>query len=110
MQRALLAEPAARLEMTPMVCSLFISLSTLNSQASLIYFAIIFTILSLAQAANAAWNMGEWDQMSEYVSKLDDGDESKLKVFGNSSECNKNCIQIICNPKKGLKSKEVFGN
>ncbi|CDY46271.1 BnaC05g50600D [Brassica napus] len=30
-------------------------------------------------AANAAWNMGEWDQMAEYVSRLDDGDETKLR-------------------------------
>ncbi|KAG9155854.1 hypothetical protein Leryth_004105 [Lithospermum erythrorhizon] len=35
-------------------------------------------------AANAAWNMGEWDQMAEYVSRLDDGDDSKLRVLGNS--------------------------
>ncbi|KAL8541637.1 hypothetical protein ACS0TY_002778 [Phlomoides rotata] len=48
------AEPAARLEMSPM-------------------------------AANAAWNMGEWDQMSEYVSRLDDGDETKLRVLGNTA-------------------------
>jgi FKBP12-rapamycin complex-associated protein len=30
-------------------------------------------------AAQAAWNMGEWDQMAEYVSRLDDGDETKLR-------------------------------
>nr|XP_043617793.1 serine/threonine-protein kinase TOR isoform X2 [Erigeron canadensis] len=36
-------------------------------------------------AANAAWNMGEWDQMAEYVSKLDDGDETKLRVLGNTA-------------------------
>ncbi|KAJ0077888.1 hypothetical protein Patl1_37303 [Pistacia atlantica] len=36
-------------------------------------------------AANAAWNMGEWDQMSEYVSRLDDGDETKLRVLGNTA-------------------------
>lgn len=35
-------------------------------------------------AANAAWNMGEWDQMAEYVSRLDDGDESKLRILGNT--------------------------
>ncbi|PKA52204.1 Serine/threonine-protein kinase TOR [Apostasia shenzhenica] len=35
-------------------------------------------------AANAAWNMGEWDQMTEYVSRLDDGDESKSNVIGNA--------------------------
>lgn len=29
--------------------------------------------------------MGEWDQMSEYVSKLDDGDESKLRIIGNTT-------------------------
>ncbi|KAH0784688.1 hypothetical protein KY290_004286 [Solanum tuberosum] len=33
-------------------------------------------------AANAAWNMGEWDQMAAYVSRLDDGDETKLRVLG----------------------------
>ncbi|CAN0880281.1 Cell division cycle 20.1, cofactor of APC complex [Linum grandiflorum] len=36
-------------------------------------------------AANAAWNMGEWDQMAEYVSQLDDGDETKLRVLGNTA-------------------------
>ncbi|GMH23702.1 hypothetical protein Nepgr_025545 [Nepenthes gracilis] len=36
-------------------------------------------------AASAAWNMGEWDQMAEYVSCLDDGDETKLRVLGNIS-------------------------
>ncbi|XP_020699146.1 serine/threonine-protein kinase TOR isoform X1 [Dendrobium catenatum] len=36
-------------------------------------------------AASAAWNMGEWDQMSEYVSRLDDGDESKLRVIGSAA-------------------------
>ncbi|KAF5936985.1 hypothetical protein HYC85_024491 [Camellia sinensis] len=35
-------------------------------------------------AASAAWNMGEWDQMAEYVSRLDDGDETKLRVLGNT--------------------------
>ncbi|XP_057821315.1 serine/threonine-protein kinase TOR isoform X2 [Cryptomeria japonica] len=35
-------------------------------------------------AANAAWNMGEWDQMAEYVSRLDDGDETKLRMLGNT--------------------------
>lgn len=39
----------------------------------------------LSQAANAAWNMGEWDQMAEYVSRLDDGDESKLRGLGNTA-------------------------
>jgi len=29
--------------------------------------------------------MGEWDQMSEYVSRLDDGDESKLRIVGNTT-------------------------
>ena len=38
-----------------------------------------------SQAANAAWNMGEWDQMAEYVSRLDDGDETKLRVLGNTA-------------------------
>ncbi|KAJ0077737.1 hypothetical protein Patl1_37311 [Pistacia atlantica] len=36
-------------------------------------------------AASAAWNMGERDQMSEYVSRLDDGDETKLRVLGNTA-------------------------
>ncbi|WJX59954.1 non-specific serine/threonine protein kinase [Trifolium repens] len=36
-------------------------------------------------AANAAWNMGEWDQMAEYVSRLDDGDETKLRTAGNNA-------------------------
>eukprot|EP00252_Welwitschia_mirabilis_P018999 TRINITY_DN4284_c0_g1_i1.p1 TRINITY_DN4284_c0_g1~~TRINITY_DN4284_c0_g1_i1.p1 ORF type:complete len:1768 (+),score=306.64 TRINITY_DN4284_c0_g1_i1:368-5305(+) len=35
-------------------------------------------------AASAAWNMGEWDQMQEYVSRLDDGDETKLRMLGNT--------------------------
>jgi hypothetical protein len=30
--------------------------------------------------------MGEWDQMSEYVSRLDDGgDESRFRVLGNTA-------------------------
>lgn len=36
-------------------------------------------------AAKAAWNMGEWDQMAEYVSRLDDGDETKLRGLGNTA-------------------------
>ncbi|EEF44131.1 fkbp-rapamycin associated protein, putative [Ricinus communis] len=36
-------------------------------------------------AANAAWNMGEWDQMAEYVYRLDDGDETKLRGLGNTA-------------------------
>lgn len=36
-------------------------------------------------AANAAWNMGEWDMMGEYVSRLDHGDELKLRSLGNST-------------------------
>ncbi|CAO2815870.1 unnamed protein product [Amaranthus hypochondriacus] len=36
-------------------------------------------------AASAAWNMGEWDQMAEYVKSLDDGDETKSRVLGNTS-------------------------
>ncbi|KAH7835891.1 hypothetical protein Vadar_030886 [Vaccinium darrowii] len=36
-------------------------------------------------AASAAWNMGEWDQMAEYVSRLDGGNETKLKVLGNTA-------------------------
>ncbi|XP_068316986.1 serine/threonine-protein kinase TOR-like [Pyrus communis] len=38
-----------------------------------------------SMAANAAWNMGEWDQMAEYVSRLDDGDETKLRGLGNTA-------------------------
>ncbi|KAI4295808.1 hypothetical protein L6164_035812 [Bauhinia variegata] len=37
------------------------------------------------KAASAAWNMGEWDQMAEYVSRLDDGDETKLRGLGNTA-------------------------
>lgn len=29
--------------------------------------------------------MGEWDQMAEYVKSLDDGDETKFRVLGNTS-------------------------
>ncbi|XP_059447340.1 serine/threonine-protein kinase TOR isoform X3 [Corylus avellana] len=36
-------------------------------------------------AARAAWNMGEWDQMADYVSRLDDGDETKLRGLGNTT-------------------------
>lgn len=36
-------------------------------------------------AANAAWNMGEWDQMAEYVYRLDDGDDTKIRALGNSA-------------------------
>ncbi|KAL3515383.1 hypothetical protein ACH5RR_022285 [Cinchona calisaya] len=36
-------------------------------------------------ATSAAWNMGEWDQMAEYVSRLDDGDETKLRILGNTA-------------------------
>ncbi|CAN0928583.1 Serine/threonine-protein kinase TOR [Linum grandiflorum] len=36
-------------------------------------------------AANAAWKMREWDQMAEYVSRLDDDDETKLWVSGNTA-------------------------
>ncbi|XP_056160919.1 serine/threonine-protein kinase TOR isoform X2 [Syzygium oleosum] len=36
-------------------------------------------------AASAAWNMGEWDQMAEYVNRLDDGDETKFRGLGNSA-------------------------
>lgn len=39
----------------------------------------------LCQAASAAWNMGEWDQMADYVSRLDDGDETKLRGLGNTT-------------------------
>lgn len=46
-------------------------------------FAYLF--LRVHQAASAAWNMGEWDQMAEYVSRLDDGDETKLRSLGNTA-------------------------
>ncbi|XP_030468800.2 serine/threonine-protein kinase TOR-like isoform X2 [Syzygium oleosum] len=36
-------------------------------------------------AATAAWNMGEWDQMAEYVSRLDDSDDTRLGGFVNSA-------------------------
>ncbi|EPS72515.1 hypothetical protein M569_02243, partial [Genlisea aurea] len=36
-------------------------------------------------AASAAWNMGDWEQMSDYVSRLDDGDESKLRASGSNA-------------------------
>ena len=29
--------------------------------------------------------MGEWDHMAEYVSRLDDGDENKLHMLGNTT-------------------------
>jgi len=29
--------------------------------------------------------MGEWDHMAEYVSRLDDGDENKLRMLGNTT-------------------------
>ena len=29
--------------------------------------------------------MGEWDQMTEYVSRLDDGDETELRGLGNTA-------------------------
>jgi FKBP12-rapamycin complex-associated protein len=29
--------------------------------------------------------MGEWDHMAEYVSRLDDGDENKLRILGNTT-------------------------
>lgn len=37
------------------------------------------------QAAHAAWNMGEWDQMQDYVARLDDGDETKLRGLANTA-------------------------
>ncbi|GMH18739.1 hypothetical protein Nepgr_020580 [Nepenthes gracilis] len=40
---------------------------------------------SLTVVASAAWNKGEWDQMAEYVSCLDNGDETKLCVMENIS-------------------------
>ncbi|KAL3747797.1 hypothetical protein ACJRO7_016586 [Eucalyptus globulus] len=36
-------------------------------------------------AATAAWNMGQWDQMAEYVSRLDDSDDSRLGCLVNSA-------------------------
>lgn len=32
--------------------------------------------------------MGEWDQMAEYVSRLDDGDDTKLRGTGNNNTSN----------------------
>lgn len=29
--------------------------------------------------------MGEWEQMAEYVSRLDDGDDTKLRSLGNNA-------------------------
>lgn len=29
--------------------------------------------------------MSEWDQMADYVSRLDDGDETRLRVLGNTA-------------------------
>ncbi|GMH10963.1 hypothetical protein Nepgr_012804 [Nepenthes gracilis] len=40
---------------------------------------------SLTMAASAARNMGERDHMAEYVSCLDDGDETQIRVLGNIS-------------------------
>ncbi|KAK4739899.1 hypothetical protein R3W88_003596 [Solanum pinnatisectum] len=48
-------------------------------------------------AANAAWNMGEWDQMAEYVSRLDDDDETKLQVLGNTASSG-DCNLCTCTP------------
>ncbi|KAK2968905.1 hypothetical protein RJ640_018597, partial [Escallonia rubra] len=55
------------------------------SQASSPHLVLDATLVSCFNAANAAWNMGEWDQMAEYVSRLDDGDETKLRVLGNTA-------------------------
>lgn len=46
---------------------------------------LCFSLIWIFQAASAAWNMGEWDQMAEYVKSLDDGDETKSRVLGNTS-------------------------
>ncbi|KAL5560636.1 hypothetical protein UlMin_036847 [Ulmus minor] len=35
-------------------------------------------------AASGDWNMEEWDQMAEYVSRLDDGDETQVHGLGNA--------------------------
>ncbi|GMH02712.1 hypothetical protein Nepgr_004551 [Nepenthes gracilis] len=40
---------------------------------------------NLIVAASAAWNMGEWDQMAEYISYLDDGDETQIHALENIS-------------------------
>lgn len=29
--------------------------------------------------------MGEWDHMADYVSRLDDADENKLRMLGNAT-------------------------
>ena len=74
------AEPAARLEMAPLVCLFCIWVAVK-------YILVAVTKVSdiVFQAARAAWNLGEWDQMAEYVSRLDDGDETKLRVLGNTA-------------------------
>lgn len=46
---------------------------------------LAYLFLRVHQAASAAWNMGEWDQMAEYVSRLDDGDETRLRSLGNTA-------------------------
>jgi FKBP12-rapamycin complex-associated protein len=74
------AEPAARLEMAPMV-----RLVVLKCLLSVCLLLMLMFLLRLCQAANAAWNMGEWDQMADYVSRLDDGDETKLRGLGNTT-------------------------
>ncbi|WMV12753.1 hypothetical protein MTR67_006138 [Solanum verrucosum] len=59
------------------------------SQASSPHLCLDATLVNacfgLVYAANAAWNMGEWDQMAEYDSRLDDGDDPKLRVLGNTA-------------------------
>ena len=72
------AEPSARLEMAPMVVSDFCTVDKYPCSYA-------YICMWLGKAANAAWNMGEWDQMAEYVSRLDDGDETKLRGLGNTA-------------------------
>lgn len=66
-----------------------------------------------SQAANAAWNMGEWDQMAEYVSRLDDGDETKLRVLSNTAaggdgSSNGTFFRAVLLVKRGKVHKQVF--
>ena len=74
------AEPAARLEMAPMVRPVMLKWLLSVSLPLMLMF-----LMWLCQAASAAWNMGEWDQMADYVSRLDDGDETKLRGLGNTT-------------------------
>ncbi|CAN0880245.1 Cell division cycle 20.1, cofactor of APC complex [Linum grandiflorum] len=73
------------------------------SQASSSHLVLEATLV-LSPAANAAWNMGEWDQMAEYVSRLDDGDETKLRVAVNS------LMRILKDPSLASYHQKVVGS